>query len=70
VHPSFGGFGVELDGHAHPFTALAYDLSLHEDKVTLVSFGEPGLGIAGLRARRLIIDSPRILARDARMAQG
>ena len=67
VHPSFGGFGIELDGHARPFTSLAYDLSLHDDKLTLVSFGQLGLGVAGLRARRLIIDSARVLARDARV---
>jgi len=32
----------------------------------LVSFGELGLGLPGLRERRLIIDSPRIMARDDR----
>jgi NAD+ kinase len=68
VHPGFGGFGVELDGHAYPFTALEYRVSLQAGKVTLVSFGEPGPGLAGLRARQLIIDSPRVLARDARAA--
>jgi hypothetical protein len=35
---------------------------------TLVSFGAPGHGIAGPRRRRLIADSPRILARDDRAA--
>jgi NAD+ kinase len=69
VHPSFNGFGIELDGHAQPFSSLAYHLSLHDDKVTLVSFGKLGLGLAGLRARRLIIDSARVLARDARAAE-
>jgi NAD+ kinase len=69
VHPSFRGFRIELDGHDHPFTALTYRLSLHDDKFTLVSFGELGRGIAGLRARRLIIDSPRVLARDARTGE-
>jgi hypothetical protein len=34
-----------------------------------VSFGEPGLGIQGLRERHLITDSPRILARDERSAR-
>jgi NAD+ kinase len=70
VHPGFGGFGIEVDGHAHPFTALDYRLSVHDDTVTLVSFGELGLGIAGLRARGLIIDSPRVAARDARSEAG
>jgi NAD+ kinase len=68
VHPSFGGFDIEIDGHTHPLTALAYRLSLHDDKLTLVSVGELGLGIAGLRKHGLITDSPRVLARDARAA--
>jgi hypothetical protein len=33
-----------------------------------VSFGAPGHGIAALRRRRLVADSPRILARDDRAA--
>jgi NAD+ kinase len=69
VHPSFAGFDVEIDGHAYPLEALDYRLSLYEEKVTLVSLGELGLGIKGLRQRRLITDSPRILARDERSAR-
>jgi NAD+ kinase len=67
VHPSFAGFEVEIDGHVYPLDALDYGLSLHEEKVTLVSFGELGLGLPGLRKRRLITDSARVLARDDRM---
>src|SRR4051812_27996673 len=66
VHPGFGGFGVQIDGHALPSVAPVYRLTLHRDKVTLVSFDEPGRWIAGLRQRQLILDSPRVLARDAR----
>jgi NAD+ kinase len=69
VHPSFAGFEIEIDGHAYPITALDYRLSLRDDKVTLFTFGELGLGLTGLRARRLIIDSPRVLARDDRTAR-
>jgi NAD+ kinase len=69
VHPSFAGFDIEIDGHTYPLEALDYRLSLHEEKVTLVSFGELGLGIPDLRKRRLITDSPRILARDDRTAR-
>jgi NAD+ kinase len=68
VHPSFAGFEIEIDGHAYPLKSLDYRLSLHEAKLTLVTFGELGLGLAGLRNRRLIIDSPRVMARDARAA--
>jgi NAD+ kinase len=62
VRPSFAGFDVEIDGQASSLRALDYRLSLHPEKVTLVSFGELGLGLSGLRERRLIIDSPRIQA--------
>ena len=67
VHPSFAGFDVEIDGQRYPLEALDYRLSLQDEKVTLVSFGELGLGIPGLRERRLIADSPRVLARDDRL---
>ena len=67
VHPSHAGFEIQTDGHARPLRAAGYRLSLHEQKVTLVSFGELKLGIGGLRERGLIMDSPRVLARAGRM---
>jgi NAD+ kinase len=69
VHPNFAGFDAEIDGHSYPLDALGYHLSLHDEKVTLVSFGQLGLGLSDLRARRLITDSPRVLARDDRAAR-
>ena len=66
VHPSFAGFDVEIDGHTYPLQELDYRVSLQEDKATLVSFGKFGVGLAGLRKRGLIADSPRVLARDER----
>jgi NAD+ kinase len=66
VHPSFAGFDVEFDGHTYPLQALDYRVSIHEDKVTLISLGELGLGLTSLRERSLITDSPRVLARDQR----
>ena len=66
VHPSFAGFEVQIDGHAYALEAVEYELSMHEDKVTLVSLDQLGLGVQGLRDRGLITDSPRVLARDAR----
>lgn len=68
VQPGFAGFTIEIDGHAYPLKALDYRVSLYREKVTLVSFGELGLGLAALRERRLITDSPRVLARDDRAA--
>ncbi len=66
VHPTAAGFEIEIDGHTQQLSAVDYRVSLHPEKVTLVSFGELGLGLAGLRKRRLITDSPRVLARDDR----
>jgi NAD+ kinase len=66
VHPGFGGFRAEIDGHPQAATALAYRLSLRDAKVTLVAFSRDGVALTGLRERQLILDSPRILARDAR----
>jgi NAD+ kinase len=65
VHPGFGGFRAEIDGRAQPATALAYRLSRHDAKVTLVSFNRDEM-LTGLRERQLILDSPRIRAREAR----
>jgi NAD+ kinase len=67
VHPSHAGFEIQADGHTNPLTAARYRLSLHDQKVTLVSFGKLKFGIAGLRERRLVTDSARVLARDERM---
>lgn len=66
VHPGFGGFRAEIDGHPQPATAPGYRLSLHDGMVTLVSFSRDLMALTGLRERRIILDSPRILARDAR----
>jgi NAD+ kinase len=67
VHPSYSGFDVEIDGHVRAVAGRTFRLTLHPHKLTLVSFGPPsGHGLAGLRKRRLIADSPRVLARDAR----
>jgi NAD+ kinase len=66
LHPSYAGFDVEIDGHDRPLQGLVFRLTLHPDKVALVGFGPAGRGLSGLRARRLVTDSPRVLARDAR----
>ena len=64
AYPGWAGFDVEIDGHTQPLQALDYRLSVHDEKVTLVSFGELGPGVTGLRERGLIADSPRVLARE------
>lgn len=67
VHPGNAGFDVEIDGRKRAGEAHRFTLTLHPGRFTLVSFGPAsGHGLAGLRKRRLITDSPRVLARDAR----
>jgi NAD+ kinase len=66
VHPGYAGFDVEIDGRDRVVTGHRFRLTLHPDKLTLVTFAASGRGLAGLRKRRLITDSPRVLARDAR----
>jgi NAD+ kinase len=66
VEPGFGGFDIEIDGRAQDLDAREYALCVHDAKVTLISFGEPGLGLTALRERGLIADSPRVLARHRR----
>jgi len=66
VQPGYAGFDVEIDGHDHDLEGLRFALTLHMDKLTLVTFGPSGRGLASLRKRLLVFDSPRVLARDER----
>jgi NAD+ kinase len=66
VQPGYSGFDVSIDGHDQPLEGKRFRLALHADKVTLVAFGPAGRGLTALRARGLVTDSPRILARDER----
>jgi NAD+ kinase len=70
AHPGYGGFDVEVDGHAQDVDAVRFVLRLVDARATLVSLGDPGLGLTALRRRGLITDSPRVLARDARKPSG
>ena len=66
ARPGFGGFDVEVDGHDQAVDGHRFVLRLAEARATLVSLGDPGLGLTALRRRGLISDSPRVLARDNR----
>jgi NAD+ kinase len=68
VHPGYAGFDVEVDGHRRRLDARRFRIALQPSKVVLVTFGPARHGLAGLRRRRLLADSPRILARDERSA--
>jgi NAD+ kinase len=70
LDPGNGGARVELDGQIHttlePRVPVTFELRLAPGFATLVSLGEEEPMIAGLRRRRILMDSPRVLARDER----
>jgi NAD+ kinase len=69
VEPGYAGFDIELDGRPREEgDARRYTITMHPTRLSLVTFAEAGPGLAGLRERGIVTDSPRILARDARAA--
>ena len=72
LDPGHGGARVELDGQIHdrvePHAPRTLDVTLRPGHATLVALGGEETLLAGLRRRRMIMDSPRMLARDDREA--
>jgi NAD+ kinase len=66
IEPSYAGARVEFDGQVEDVQPRTLEVAWRHDHVTLVQFGDAETLIAGLRRRRIIIDSPRVLARDDR----
>jgi NAD+ kinase len=66
VEPGHGGARIELDGQIRPLQPRRLDVSWRPDHATLVQLGDSEPFITGLRRRRILIDSPRVLARDER----
>jgi NAD+ kinase len=66
VKPGYTGFDFEIDGQRRRLDTLRLRIALHTDRSTLVTFTSTGRGLEGLRRRRVITDSPRVLARDDR----
>ncbi len=63
AHPGHGGFDLEVDGFECETTAERFVVSHEAQYTTLVDLGGVKTGLAGLRARGLIADSPRVLFR-------
>jgi NAD+ kinase len=72
LNPGHGGARLEVDGQIRheppPLEPLALSLDYEPAYAALVSLGEHESLIAGLRRRRILLDSPRVLARDDREA--
>jgi NAD+ kinase len=74
LYPGHGGARIELDGQIQarvdPLAPRTLEVGLRREHATLVVLGGEEPMLAGLRRRRVIIDSPRMLARDDREIAG
>ena len=72
LDPGNGGARVEVDGQISVvldrLEPVTFALRLEPGFATLVSLGEDESAIAGLRRRRILLDSPRMVVRDEREA--
>jgi NAD+ kinase len=68
IEPGYGGARMEVDGQAEEEQPTELSAARIEDYATLVGLGDAEPLLAGLRRRRILIDSPRVLARDDRAA--
>jgi NAD+ kinase len=68
VEPGYGGARLEFDGQPDDDLPPELRVTRVDDYATVVGLGDAEPLLAGLRRRRILIDSPRVLARDDRAA--
>jgi NAD+ kinase len=68
IEPGYAGARLEFDGQAEDDEPAELRAERVEEYATLVGLGDSEPLLAGLRRRRILIDSPRVLARDDRAA--
>ena len=66
VEPGYGGSRFEVDGQEAGVDTFEVSVSMRRDYACLVALADQEPLLTGLRRRGLVVDSPRILARDAR----
>ncbi len=70
LEPGWGGARVELDGQiddmVDPYETIELVARLREANTTLVALDGEEPMLAGLRRRKILMDSPRMLAREVR----
>jgi NAD+ kinase len=66
VEPGYGGSRFEIDGQEAGVDTLEVSVTLRRAYASLVALADQEPLLTGLRRRGLVVDSPRILARDAR----
>jgi NAD+ kinase len=68
IEPGYGGVRYEVDGRIVSEAGDDLTVTLRPAYATLVQLAEEEPRLTGLRRRGLVLDSPRVLARDARAA--
>lgn len=66
LEPGHGGARIEVDGQIRPVEPRHFEIEWRPEHATLIAFGSGEPFITGLRRRRILMDSPRVLARDER----
>jgi NAD+ kinase len=66
VEPGYAGARVEIDGRPAEINSGPYEIGLRESVSTLVREGDEEEYFTGLRRRRILMDSPRVMAREDR----
>ena len=67
IAPGFAGARVEIDGQPTRLEPGTLTVARHGEFGTLVGVGEEEPFLSGLRRRGIVMDSPRMLAREARL---
>jgi NAD+ kinase len=65
IKAGFGGWRLELDGQIVEAPGEKLKLRMRPDAATLVAFDDQEPLVTGLRRRRIIVDSPRMVADDS-----
>jgi NAD+ kinase len=68
IEPGYAGSRLEFDGQVNEEQPSELSATRVEAYATLVGLGDAEPLLAGLRRRKILIDSPRVLARDERAA--
>jgi NAD+ kinase len=68
IEPGYGGMRLEFDGQLTDDQPAELRVTRLDAYAVLVGLGDAEPLLAGLRRRKILIDSPRVLARDERAA--
>jgi NAD+ kinase len=67
VQPGYGGVRYEVDGRPTAVDTHELEIGMRTSYATLVRLADEEPRLAGLRRRGLVLDSPRVLVRQARL---